>query len=80
MKKYKVMLEGRNFLINYEGKIEKLGFLTTRFVEADDPKDAELKAVQLIKEDERLLAAVQNKNKENSPMIYLDSIDRDGFF
>lgn len=27
------------------------------------------------REDEKLLAVVQNKNKENSPMIYLDSME-----
>jgi hypothetical protein len=73
MKKYKVMLEGKNFLMKIEGKVRRLGFFTTRFLEANNPEDAKLKAVQMIRDDKQFSEAVQNE-REDPPMIYLDSI------
>jgi hypothetical protein len=72
MKKYRVMLEGRNFLLDMEGSVEKYGFFTTRYVEAENPEQAEIKAVQLIREDQSLKVAA--KNEGSKPLIYLDSI------
>ena len=72
MKKYSVMLEGRNFLLDIEGSVKKYGFFTTRYVEAENPEQAEIKAVQLIKEDRSLKMAAKNEGLK--PMIYLDSI------
>lgn len=40
MKKYKVLVRGENFLFNVDGKPGKLGFYTTRFVEAKNEDDA----------------------------------------
>jgi hypothetical protein len=39
-------LEGENFFIEFDGKEELLGFVTTRWVKADDQKQAELKAIE----------------------------------
>lgn len=66
------MLEGRNFLLDIEGSVRKYGFFTTRYVEAENPEQAEMKAVQLIREDQSLKTAA--KNEGSKPMIYLDSI------
>ncbi len=73
MKKYMVMLDGRNFEIEIDGKVQKLGFFTTRWVEAINPKEAELKAVELIKTDESLVKSVRN-SKDSPPMIYLSEL------
>jgi ribosomal protein S27AE len=72
MKKYRVMLEGRNFLLDIEGSVKKYGFFTTRYVEAEDFQQAEMKAMQLIREDQVLKTAT--KNESSKPMIYLESI------
>jgi hypothetical protein len=73
MKKYSVMLEGRYFLLEIDGAVMKYGFYTTRYVEAEDPQEAEMKAVQLVRTDQSLKLAV--KNEGASPMIYLSSIE-----
>ena len=73
MKKYQVLLEGNNFLFDIEGKIEKYGFMVTRYVEALNPEKAEEKAVNLLKKDDSLIQRVLN-DKLDAPMIYLDEI------
>lgn len=56
-----------------EGKLRKHGFYTTRFVEASNPEEAELKAINLVKNDSHLKDAVQN-DKSDSPMIFLEAL------
>lgn len=60
MPRYRVQIEGRNFLIDKEGRAEKMGFITFRVVDAADPAAAELEAVRLVRETERLRAVVRN--------------------
>ena len=67
------MLEGKNFLIEYEGKIQKHGFYTTRYIEAENLEEAELKAVETIKSDKKLIDSVKNE-RTDAPMIYLEEI------
>lgn len=67
------MLNGRNFRITLEGVVQKLGFYTTRWVEANDPKEAELQAVALVKNDTELRAAVRNE-PEDPPTIFLEEV------
>jgi hypothetical protein len=50
MKKYKVFVHGQNFLLNLDGKAEKVGFYTTRFVEANDDNEAEENAISTLRE------------------------------
>ena len=71
--KYRVLLRGQNFRISLNGKMERLGFYTTRFVEAADREEAELRAVQIVREDKELEGCVNDDRKE-SPMIYLEEI------
>ncbi len=58
--------------MDMEGSVRKYGFFTTRYVEAENPEGAELSAVQLIREDQSIKAAVKNEGLK--PTIYLDSI------
>jgi hypothetical protein len=60
MPRYKVEINGQNFLIHMEGQIAKYGFFTTRFVEATDSTAAENTAVQMIRETQRLRELVRN--------------------
>ncbi len=60
MPKYKVLINGANFLIDMDGRIAKYGFFTTRFVEALDAGAAENAAVQMIRETQRLRDLVRN--------------------
>lgn len=75
MKYYQVMLEGKDFLIEMEGKEDLFGYFTTRWVKADSPEDAELKAVDLVKKDEQLVGITKNMDgSKPAPMIYLSEM------
>ncbi|MDQ3041452.1 MAG: hypothetical protein M3R11_03620 [Acidobacteriota bacterium] len=73
MNRYRVRLNGRNFLLNLEGDAQKFGFYTTRDIEAESFEDAELKVVKNIQEDETLKNNVLN-GKNDSPMIYVNEM------
>jgi hypothetical protein len=73
MPHYRVKLAGENFRLNFEGKVMKLGFFTTRLVEASDKPQAELNAVQLIREDHKLEGVLNER--ADPPMIYCEGIE-----
>ena len=52
--KFGVRLEGMNYELLFEEQQQVLGFVTTRFVKAKTQDEAELKAVDLIRNDESL--------------------------
>lgn len=67
---YQVMLEGKNFPLEMDGVGEIMGFVTTRWVNAANAEEAELKAVDLVKNDSSLIGAVRDR-EGFAPMIYL---------
>ena len=71
--KYRVVLKGENFEIVTENKVTNMGFYTTRFVNAESLDEAEMKAIELIKNDEYLLKSVV-PNSSVEPMIYVEAI------
>ena len=71
MKKYSVILEGKNFSLTFNGVTELYGFYTTRRVKAINEHEAELVAVKTIKNDPELLGVI-NKSSNSSPRIYLE--------
>lgn len=71
--KYGVMLRGENFEIKTEDGIENLGFFTTRIVKANIPKEAELKAKEMVKKDKNLLESLSEK-RDFEPKIYLEKM------
>ena len=73
MNKYQVYINGENFLMMNEGSKKTMGFYTTRWVEALSPKEAEIKAIELIKNDQDLKAATCNE-KHDQPMLYVEEI------
>lgn len=73
MNQYRVLLNGQNFLLNFDGKIQKTGFYITRNVKAESVEDAEQKATELIKNDEWLKNNILN-DRNDSPTIYIDEI------
>ena len=69
------MLHGKGFLLDIDGEEKHHGFVTTRWVRAVDEKRAEFAAVDLIKEDKKLIDLTINANAEEpNPMIYLEEI------
>jgi hypothetical protein len=78
MKNYRVVVYGRNFrLLWQEGRRDArsrmTGFFATRFVRAANPRNAELRAMDLIRSDKELREAVQNL-PSNPPIMFADSI------
>lgn len=74
MKKYRVFVRGENFLIRVNDAPQRLGFYTTVFVDAKDPSDAERKAIDLLRNNQRLTSCVTN-SKSDSPMMFAEEIE-----
>jgi len=74
MPRWRVLLEGRNFWLRVDGQLQRLGFYTTRFVDAFDEKAAELMAVQLIRDDPKLGEALNERS--DPPMICVEQVTR----
>lgn len=72
MKKYRVMVEGVNFLIEMDSEVRKFGFFTTRFVEAGDKEEAEARALDMLRVELKRL--VRNE-KSDSPMMFVEEIE-----
>jgi hypothetical protein len=62
MKRFKVKLHGENFLLNLDGEFKKYGFYATKFVKAENPKEAEKMAAILIYQNPNLKNTVVNEN------------------
>jgi len=72
---FAVLLEGVNFFIEFEGKEQLQGFVTTRWVKAVDEQQAELKAVELIKNDSYIQSLLRSpENEIPKPMIYMSEM------
>lgn len=66
-------MNGKNILVNMDGKVGKHGFFQTFQVEAKDPETAELNVVKEIQSDEDFVSIILNK--ENDPSrVFLDEI------
>ncbi|HKY29836.1 MAG TPA: hypothetical protein VJM12_17985 [Pyrinomonadaceae bacterium] len=74
MKKYKVFVRGENFLINLDGVEQKMGFYTTRFVEAENEVAAEYAVMDILRSDPKLVQGVLNE-KSDPPMMYAEEIE-----
>jgi hypothetical protein len=73
MAKFAVMLVGENFLLDFDGSVQRMGFYVTRYVEADDPHQAELTAVDLIREDPKLKGVPLN-SRDDPPRLHVEEI------
>jgi hypothetical protein len=67
-----VILNGRNFWLDFDGASKRVGFFTTRCVNAPDAEKAELAAVQLVRSDAKLQGILNDPS--DPPMIHLDQI------
>jgi hypothetical protein len=74
MAKFHVFLNGTNFWLKFGGKPGRFGFYTTRFIQADSAEQAELLAVELIREDEALRNNLLN-DASDPPKITLERIE-----
>jgi len=73
MPKYAVFIDASNFQIEVDDETARHGFFATCFVEASDPKSAELAAVQSLRDDPELRSIVQNA-QEDPPVMDVEEI------
>ena len=78
MKKFKVQLHGENFLLDLDGELNKYGFYATKFVEAENPQEAEKIAFILIRKNPNLKDTVLNESTD-PPKVNLKEIEEVGF-
>lgn len=71
MKKYKVLVEGANFLITFDDETSKHGFFTTRFVEARTEEEAESETIEMLRVE---LEEVVKNDQADSPVMFIDEI------
>jgi hypothetical protein len=74
---YRVFLRGANLLMEVDGTSKRMGFFTTRFVQANNRDGAELLAVDLIRNDGWLKGAISNP-RTDPPMIFAEEIEAVG--
>jgi hypothetical protein len=72
MKKYRVLVEGVNFLINIDDEIKKYGFYTSRLVHATDETEAELRVMDMLRIE--LKNTVLNEASD-SPMMFAEEVE-----
>jgi len=73
MPHFRVQLKGLNFWLKMDGKTRRVGFYTTRFVDAVDEDQAETKSVHLLSDDRRLHGALNEPG--DPPEIIIEEID-----
>jgi hypothetical protein len=73
-KKFKVMVNGQNFLIEYDGKAVRMGFYTTLFLEATDPESADFAAANLLRADPKLRDILLNE-RDDPPRLVTEGIE-----
>ena len=74
MNKYRVLLNGRNFLLEMGDRVASHGLYTTRFVDANTPDEAELKAVNSIRKREDIKPMLRN-GLDAPPMLFAEEIE-----
>lgn len=74
MKKFRVFVRGENFLINLDDVEQKLGFYTTRYVEALNEEAAEYVVMDMLRGDPKLAKGVLN-DKSDPPMMYAEEVE-----
>jgi hypothetical protein len=76
---FRCFARGESFPI-FEGKRGMWGFYTTRYVEATDAEDAELKALELLRNEPALQVEAGTPGVENAKVFFeeIEQVDRPG--
>lgn len=73
MNSYQVSVNGKNFLVEVDSSLTKLGFFTNLYVQADSVQQAEFNAMQQLMEYEGLRKYVRN-SREDPPVMFAEEI------
>jgi len=77
MKKYKIIIEGTNLLININDIATKVGFFATRVVECSNKFSAENIAIKLISDE---LDKISLNNNDDPPSLFISEVCEVGMF
>jgi hypothetical protein len=69
---YRLFVRGGNFFFEMEGKVQRFGFYTNRFVEAPNPGQAELDVVAQLKLEPKLQG--HKNTRADPPMTHVEEI------
>ncbi|MCA1765301.1 MAG: hypothetical protein LC633_03480 [Desulfobulbaceae bacterium] len=72
MKKYRLLMHGRNFLLNRDGEIGRYGFYQNFFLESPDLNQAKRLVTSMIRLDKKLTEVTLNKVSD-PPRINLET-------
>jgi len=72
---YRVLVNGRNFLIEWDGSVQKRGFYVTRFVNAEGKESAESEAISALRNDAHLQELTQNEQMD-PPRLFIEEIEQ----
>ncbi|MCZ8133316.1 MAG: hypothetical protein O9284_18780 [Steroidobacteraceae bacterium] len=75
MPRYRVVLEGRNFWLTLDDTPARVGFYTTRCVEAAGPAEAEHAAIDLLRAEGQLAPL---NEPDDPPLVFVDEIEEVG--
>ncbi|WP_300670415.1 hypothetical protein [Desulfoluna sp.] len=73
MKKYRLLMNGSNFLMAVDGKTVRQGFFQNMIIEADSPKQAERQAISRVWHDQELKSLTLNL-PQNSQKVTLHTL------
>jgi len=73
MPHYRVFLNGRNFSLKVDDRVQRLGFFTFRVVEAADGVEAERLALEMLRQDRWLTDATLN-DRSDPPTIHVEEV------
>ena len=74
MKLFRCFIRGENFPLHVDGKDDLLGFYTARFVRAETADEAELLALDMLRENPTLNGVDPSKRTAET-MVYFESIE-----
>lgn len=75
--RFRVLVNGQNYWLNIEGRPQKKGFYTTRFVEAQDAEKARAIAEEMIRVDSKLSEGLLNE-PDDPPVICAEDVEEVG--
>lgn len=71
MKRFRIVVEGRNFRMRWDDRVRRMGFFAARCVVAPNVVAAKRKALQLLRKE---LAELVLNERKDPPMFYFEQV------
>jgi hypothetical protein len=76
MNKYQVLINVENIFLPVEGKPTLMGYYQTLKIEAETPEQAEIQAVEMIRNDEEIKSIWLREKQISPPIIFAEEINQ----